>query len=322
MLDLKLDLPRREFDIKVKLNVAAGTTYCLYGPSGTGKSSILSVIAGFDRSYRSAHMALGATTYIDTASHPAEAVPTWQRGFGYMEQSAHLFPHLSVRDNIAYGVTDANSKEWLNTLIERLDVTPFLAAKPGKLSGGQKQRVALARALAIHPRLLLLDEPFSALDWHARLTLQQAIKEWQRKLGFTVILVTHQLTEAQRLADRIGLIDAGRIIQEGSPGELFACPNSQRAAQMLGYTHFLPANPQLLFGVHPDCAVPGAQPELGIVVQGEVLAQYEHAGRRRISLRLPQYNAECIEVNLPGLASADVGTTLALTFVKPPYFAA
>lgn len=320
MLELRLELPRREFDVDIHINIPTGTTYCLYGPSGSGKSSILSVIAGFERSYRLARLRFANTWYLDTAGNPVVNVPTWQRGFGYMEQTAHLFPHLSVRENITYGMSRQNSDQWLETLIERLDLGPYLAAKPAKLSGGQKQRVALARALAVRPQLLLLDEPFSALDWQARLSLQQSVADLQKKLGFTALLVTHQLTEAQRLASTIGLIDRGQILQEGNPTALFSHPTSRRAAQLLGYTYFLPATTRQIFAVHPDCALIGRYPGKGVVVSGKIAAQYEYAGRRRIKVVLPQCESTFVEVNLSIQDTLNNGDTIELTFVNPPFF--
>lgn len=320
MLELKLELARREFDIDIELKVPTGNTYCLYGPSGTGKSSILSVIAGFEHSYRFARLCIDKTMFMDSSACPVVDMPTWQRRFGYMEQAANLFPHMTVKENIAYGMIH-NDAKWLHSLIERLDLTPLLAAKPGKLSGGQKQRVALARALAIRPQLVLLDEPFSALDWQARISLQKAVAEWQKELGFTVLLVTHQLTEAQRLASCIGLIDNGRILQEGSPAELFSRPKSKRAAQLQGYTHFLPTANGQKFAVHPDCAILGRQPERGIVVQGCITDRYEYAGRQRLSVKLPEYQSVSIEVNLPIHDSWYIGESVDLTFINPPCFA-
>lgn len=320
MLELKLELPRRAFDIDIELRIPTGTAYCLYGPSGTGKSSILSVIAGFERKYRFARLQIDNTVYIDTTRTPAVNVPTWQRRFGYMEQAPHLFPHLTVYENISYGMPRHDSSRWLETLIERLELGPYLAAKPRKLSGGQKQRVALARALAVRPQILMLDEPFSALDWQARVSLQQAIADWQKELGFTVLLVTHQLTEAQRLATCIGLIDSGHILQECSPAALFSRPASRRAAQLLGYTHFLPSGNGQKFAIHPDCAVIGSHYDLGEAVTGKVIALYEHTGRRRVKLILPEYESISIEVNLSVQDAPNIGDTLELTFVNPPYF--
>ena len=320
MLELRLKLSRREFMINAELQIPSGTTYCLFGPSGSGKSSILSVIAGFEQSYHFAILKFDNRIFVDTSKQPNVNVPTWLRGFGYLEQSDHLFPHLTVWENISYGIPRNSSRQWLNTLIERLDLTSLLTVKPRKLSGGQKQRVSLARALALKPRLLLLDEPFSALDWQAKQSLQQAIAEWQNELGFTILLVTHQLSEAQRLANCIGLIDHGHILQEGSPAALFAHPKNKRAAQLLGYSHFLSIANGQTFGVHADCAVIGRCPEQGVSVQGTISALYEYSGRRRIRVNLSQYESAPIEVNLPLLNAPNLGETIDLTFINPPFF--
>lgn len=286
MLQLKLELPRKNFVISVDLHVQAGTILCLFGPSATGKSSILSTIAGFEKNYTNAHLSIDGQTLVDSNAKPAVWCPPWRRHIGYMEQSPRLFPHLNVQQNIFYGVSKDGDAEWIHRIIEAVGIKDVLTMRPKQLSGGMAQRVALARALAVRPRLLLLDEPFSALDWAARRALQDLVIDVQQQFSMTLILVTHQLTEAQKMANRIALIDQGVILQTGSPSELMEQPVSWQAAQLLGYTAAVQGDNGKPFFIHPDQVVLGEHPHMGVPVQGIVTDVTWYEGRRRVRVAL------------------------------------
>jgi ABC-type Fe3+/spermidine/putrescine transport system ATPase subunit len=305
--------------ISVNLTVQTGETLCLFGPSATGKSSILSVIAGFEKGYKHAYLSIDEKVLMDTNVWPKVMVPPWNRKIGYMEQSARLFPHLNVEQNILYGVSGNIDKEWVDRIIESVDLKDALLLKPNQISGGMSQRVALARALAAKPHVLLLDEPFSALDRESRRTLQELVRDVKREFSITMILVTHQLTEAQRMADQIALIDQGMILQTGTPSELMERPNSWEVAKLLGYTSIIQRDNGEKFIVHPDQAVLGSQPDAGIPIEADIKEVLWYEGKRRVQLSLcPPWTAfGNLEVNLFSTDNLTIGERIKITVAHP-----
>jgi len=215
-----------------------GEFITLLGPSGCGKTTMLRIIAGFERPtdgelFIDDRLVTGGRTFV----------PPEKRGIGMVFQSYAVWPHMSVFDNVAYPLTIRKaSKEAVRRDVERVlemtHLTRYAQRFPNQLSGGQQQRVALARALVAAPKLLLLDEPLSNLDAKLRESMRFEIKEIQRKLGITVVYVTHDQTEAMAMSDRIILINRGEIQQCGSPEEIYNAPANQFVADFLGKVDF------------------------------------------------------------------------------------
>ena len=215
-----------------------GEFITLLGPSGCGKTTMLRIIAGFEKPTR-------GEVYIDgtLVSGGKTFVPPEKRGIGMVFQSYAVWPHMNVFDNVAYPLTIRHvSKAEIKTSVERVlgivHLTQYAERFPNQLSGGQQQRVALARALVSEPKLLLLDEPLSNLDAKLRESMRFEIKEIQRKLGITVVYVTHDQTEAMAMSDRIFLINRGDIQQCGTPQEIYNSPVNQFVADFLGNVDF------------------------------------------------------------------------------------
>jgi ABC-type Fe3+/spermidine/putrescine transport system ATPase subunit len=220
---------------QVSLSIRRGEFMTLLGPSGCGKTTLLNLAAGF-------FSADGGDILIDGRS--VNDVPTYQRQIGLMFQNYALFPHMSVAGNVAYGLKarhvprherDRRTAE----VLALVKLTGLEDRKPRQLSGGQQQRVALARALVINPAVLLLDEPFSALDKSLRASMQVELREIQRKLGVTTIFVTHDQSEALSLSDRLAVMSEGRIRQLGTPEEIYRRPCDRFVASFVGDANIL-----------------------------------------------------------------------------------
>jgi putative spermidine/putrescine transport system ATP-binding protein len=214
----------------IDLRIAAGSYCCLLGPSGCGKTSTLRMIAGHEQA-SDGDILMGARNITRLAAS--------DRGTAMMFQSYALFPHLSALDNVAFslkmrGVARAQRHARARELLELVAMGGHAHRKPAELSGGQQQRVALARALITEPRVLLLDEPLSALDPFLRVQMRAELKRWQRDLGFTFVHVTHSQEEAMALADKVVVMNRGRIEQEGTPHEVFNAPRSEFVARFMG----------------------------------------------------------------------------------------
>src|SRR5271170_7632676 len=215
---------------QLSLDVYEGEFFALLGPSGCGKTTLLRLIAGFEQP-NAGHILLDG---VDLAP-----VPPYRRPVNMMFQSYALFPHLSVEANIAFGLKqDGLSRREIATRIaDMLALTKlegFGARKPHQLSGGQRQRVALARSLVKRPRVLLLDEPMAALDKKLRGETQFELMELQRTLGLTFVIVTHDQSEAMTVADRIAVMDRGRLMQVAPPAAIYEQPNSRWVADFIG----------------------------------------------------------------------------------------
>ncbi len=223
-----------ELDLDVALDVAAGECLALAGPSGAGKTSILRVVAGLLRPERGL-VRCGEETWLDTSSG-RDLAPDLRR-CGYLFQEHALFPHLSAWRNVAYPLRELPRGERRGRALEllgRFGMERLADARPATLSGGERQRVALARALARRPDVLLLDEPLSALDTRTRGSAARELGAVLREARVPALLVTHDFQEAALLGDRVGVIDAGRVVQEGSPAELAASPRTAFVADFTG----------------------------------------------------------------------------------------
>ncbi len=219
----------------VSIRFADGGFYALLGPSGSGKTTLLRMIAGFE--YPDAGE-------ITIGGEPVENLAVEKRRIGMVFQSYALFPNMNVVDNVGFGlsvrgVDRSETRTRVAEALELVRLTGFDLRRPHQLSGGQKQRVALARALVTRPRVLLLDEPLSALDKSLRVEMQVELKRIQRDVAITTIFVTHDQEEALTLSDRIGILDEGRLIQEGPPHEVYEQPRSAFTARFLGDANLL-----------------------------------------------------------------------------------
>lgn len=216
-----IQLSRGEFSVDVVLQCPPGIT-CVMGPSGSGKSTILGVLAGLTVPDRG-RVALGDTVWLDRAK--AINVPVHLRRLSYVFQGLALFPHMTAQRNVEYGMQEVPRPErhvQARALLERVGVGHLANRKPRTFSGGEAQRVALARALARKPRLLLLDEPFSALDRDLRAQLTTLVRELVPELGVPLVHVTHSIAEARQLADQIIRVERGRVVATGKPDEVLA----------------------------------------------------------------------------------------------------
>ena len=223
----------------VDLDVSEKSRTAIVGPSGSGKTTLLRLIAGFDRP-DGGSISLDGTTIVDGQ----QSVPAHKRGIGVIAQDGALFPHLSVGDNIGFGIErgEPDRAGHIAALAETVGLKrSMLDRRPDQLSGGQQQRVAIARALAREPRLMLLDEPFSALDTGLRGAMRKAVGDILDNAGVTTILVTHDQSEALSFADQVAVMDGGSLAQVGSPRELYFRPKSRMVAEFLGESIVLPA---------------------------------------------------------------------------------
>src|SRR5262245_48127392 len=222
---------------RISLDIPEGEFVCFLGPSGCGKTTLLRAIAGLDPH---------TSGRIEQAGRDVSVLPASKRDFGIVFQSYALFPNLTVEKNVAYGLENARlPRARIRARVHELLGTVGLAEQgrkyPAQLSGGQQQRVALARALATSPGLLLLDEPLSALDAKVRVHLRHEIRQLQRRVGVTTIMVTHDQEEALTIADRIVVMNQGVIEQVGTPVEVYRRPASAFVADFIGVMNFLPA---------------------------------------------------------------------------------
>ena len=237
MLDIRLRKQLETFTLTLELNAPPGIT-ALFGPSGAGKSITLACIAGLKRP-DAGWIRLNGDVLYD--SEQGINLPPQRRAVGYVMQDYLLFPHLSVAQNIAFGLTGYAREEKAGVIAEalqRVGLTGFEQRRPHELSGGQQQRVALARVLVTRPRLLLLDEPFSALDGPTRALLRRDLLRLQTELGLPTLFVTHDLAEAYLLADQIAVIEAGRLLQLGPPETVVYHPARRSVAELTGGGNF------------------------------------------------------------------------------------
>jgi iron(III) transport system ATP-binding protein len=220
---------------RLELHIEPGELFFLLGPSGCGKTTVLRLIAGF-------YQPDAGRILLD--GHDVSRVPPHQRNTGMVFQNYALWPHLSVWKNVEYGLTmrkvgDAEKQQRVARALDLVQMRAYADRLPNQLSGGQQQRVALARALVIEPDVVLLDEPLSNLDARLRLDMREQIKRIHRSIRRTMIYVTHDQIEALSMADRMAVMHRGRVVQVGSPRELYARPQSAFVAAFIGETNLI-----------------------------------------------------------------------------------
>ncbi|OUD14009.1 ABC transporter ATP-binding protein [Thioflexithrix psekupsensis] len=214
----------------VSLVIPKGEIFALLGSSGSGKSTLLRMLAGFEKP---------SEGQIIIDGQDMSAIPPYERPVNMMFQSYALFPHLTVTQNVAFGLKQDKLpkdeiEQRVKELLELVHMSPYAKRKPHQLSGGQRQRVALARSLAKRPKLLLLDEPMGALDKKLRTRMQLEVVNILESVGVTCVMVTHDQEEAMTMAHRIGIMDRGRLLQTGTPSEIYETPNSRFTAEFIG----------------------------------------------------------------------------------------
>lgn len=243
MSEIRIEHARKVYNGKtvviddLNLTIENGELFTLLGPSGCGKTTLLRMIAGFN-SIEGGDFFFGETRINDM--EPSK------RNIGMVFQNYAIFPHLTVRDNVAFGLKQRKvAKEELETrtdeYLKLMQIDQFADRKPDQLSGGQQQRVALARALVINPDVLLMDEPLSNLDAKLRVDMRQAIRDIQRRIGITTVYVTHDQEEAMTISDHIAVMNLGEIQQVGSPKELYHKPHNEFVANFIGKTNLIDA---------------------------------------------------------------------------------
>jgi molybdate transport system ATP-binding protein len=237
-LDVAIRMRLSTFTLDVQLAAARGVLV-LFGPSGAGKSTVLNAIAGLSIP-DAGRISMDGRVLFD--GDPAHTVPARLRRIGYVMQDYALFPHMTALENVMYPLRrDPDRVRTATALLDRLGIAAFAAVKPDRLSGGQQQRVAMARALALRTPVLLLDEPFGALDTAVREQLQEDLRALQRDLGLLMLLVTHRVEDVFALGDSMIVLDEGRVLQAGAVADVFRAPASRRVAALLGVRNVIEA---------------------------------------------------------------------------------
>lgn len=220
----------------VDIEIGEGEFFAMLGPSGSGKTTCLRLIAGFEQP---------TSGHIEIFGETAEGVPPYRRNVNTVFQDYALFPHLNVLNNVAYalmlrGVAKNERNKAAEDILEMVRLPGYGDRRPSQLSGGQRQRVALARALINKPKVLLLDEPLGALDLKLREQMQEELKDLQKQLRITFVFVTHDQGEALSMADRVAVFNDGRVMQVGTPEDIYRQPRSRFVADFVGSSNVLP----------------------------------------------------------------------------------
>ena len=240
----------RGLTLEARFAVGSGFTI-LFGPSGAGKTTILDCIAGLQKP-DSGRISVSDETFFD--SRRQVNVATQQRNIGYLFQTLALFPHLTVRRNIEYGLAQLDARERQarsSEIADSFGIAGLLDRRPAKISGGERQRVALARALVTRPKALLLDEPMSALDRRTRSKILDDLRKWNEAHAVPVLYVTHEREEVYALGDRVLVLEAGKIVADGTPHDVLSRPQLESIAQLAGFENIF------------DCSVVAAHAEQG-----------------------------------------------------------
>ncbi|WP_413206680.1 ABC transporter ATP-binding protein [Rhodospirillum sp. A1_3_36] len=300
----------------VDLDIAAGEFFAMLGPSGSGKTTCLRLIAGFEQP---------TSGTITIFKEDTTGVPPWRRHVNTVFQDYALFPHMSIRDNVAYGLmvkgVDAKTRhKAAEEALELVKLGGYGDRKTGQMSGGQRQRVALARALVNKPSVLLLDEPLGALDLKLREAMQEELKSLQRKLGITFVLVTHDQGEALSMADRVAVFNQGKIVQAGTPEDIYHNPKTRFVADFVGSANVLP--PSLMEKLTGTSAWAGLRPEqIGLsggegrlAIDGTVTDSSFLGAVRRVAVNA---DGQIIHANLPAnVVVPEAGAPLTLHFER------
>ena len=318
----------------VSLEIAAGELLVLLGPSGSGKTTLLRLIAGLEQA--------GAGRILFDGQDISH-VPVQERRIGFVFQNSALFKHMTVKDNIAFGLRmrprklRPSEQEIARRVQDLLDFVqlPDLGHRfPAQLSGGQRQRVAIARAFAIEPRILLLDEPFGALDAQIRKDLRQWLRTLHRKTGHTTIFVTHDQQEAMELADRVVVLNKGRIEQIGTPTSLYDTPASDFVCQFIGETNHLSFHPAYLADAHlkrsgfqagTQCFVRPQDIQISSpqahALQGRVADVMRHGALWRVLVQI-EATGQVVEVEMNGYDRPVAGSAVSLSVTRAHLFPA
>jgi len=240
MLTAVLNTHLKTFHLDIEFSAGKGKTTVLLGESGAGKSTVLRLLAGLLHPERG-HISLEGKTYFDSERHII--IPPQERPFGYVFQDYVLFPHLTTFENVAFGLRAQHIsrrvvRERVGEALEQVHLSGYDQRTPAQLSGGQQQRVAIARALALHPQLLLLDEPLSALDVQTQREVRQELRNLLSNAGITTVMVTHQYLEALLFGYHILVLEQGHVIQQGSHRDLLQYPRSSYVAELVGMNFF------------------------------------------------------------------------------------
>lgn len=326
MLEVDINVDRRHFAVAVAFAVDDGERVALFGASGSGKTTILETIAGLTTTLRRGHVTLAGRELArcsrdDRGSRKARSVAPWQRRVALLRQEPALFPHLDVRGNLTYAGAD---RDLLERLVGILELDGLLAARPDGLSGGQRQRVALGRALLSDFAVLLLDEPYAGLDARLRTELTRLVRSEVTARRVPGILVAHELVEAQAFADRLGVLDRGRLLQFDTPHEIVRHPSSRRVAELVGYRSFPPVRDPASRGlpagaviaVHPERVQPGNHPALGVPLTGALVGIRPAGAGFDIDLDVGGTPVFCRMQEPP----TDPPGAVAVTVVAPPMF--
>ena len=301
------------------LVVAAGETLAVLGPSGCGKTTVLRMIAGLEQPDPGGRIVIGDSDVT--------RVPTEQRGVGMVFQNYALFPNLSLAANIEYGLRvrkhdPARRKRRVRELLEMMHLTEFADRSVAQLSGGQKQRVALARALAPEPRVLLLDEPLTALDAKLRDALRVELAELLARLQITTVLVTHDQAEAMALGDRVAVMSRRKLEQLGAPEELYGAPRNAFVADFVGTMNRVNAvqvdgkialggEEPLYFRPHDIALTPAANAQ----IRGRIVGSFFAGSVTRVMVRLD--DGQVVIIDALGQASHTAGNPVGVVFQRP-----
>ena len=303
----------------ISLEIAEGEFLTILGESGSGKTTLLRILAGFEQA---------TSGEVWMTGERLDEQPPYRRPVNTVFQSYALFPHMTVEENVGYGLRIARRpaaeiQSRVSEALAKVKMSAYSKTKPSKISGGQQQRIALARALVNRPRLLLLDEPLSALDANLRRQMQVELKALQREVGITFIFVTHDQEEAMVMSDRIALLRSGELEQVASPREIYSRPTTAYTAQFIGHTNLLKAEVRagivmtgilswptslpdgpVLFSLRPECirlaagnAPPIASPSSSVRFQAKLRDQVFHGANEL-------WRVECADGQLLTLRTA------------------
>ena len=313
---------RGSLPLEVDLTVEPGRVLVLLGPNGAGKSTVLRVLAGLLRP-DAGRVVLGDLALDDAAA--GKQVPPYDRPVGMVFQDYLLFPHLSTVDNVAFGlrsrrVPKAQARAAARGWLERVGLAEYQTAKPGSLSGGQAQRVAMARALVGSPQLLLLDEPLAALDARTKLEVRAELRRHLADYAGATVVVSHDPIDAMALADEVAVIEHGRVVQSGAPGEVARRPRTEYVARLIGLTLLAGTGEGTKVRLESGASVTVAEPSQGsvhVAIRPEAVAIYPtepHGSPRnvwpaRVASATPHGSAVRCDLDGPVPLTADLTAT-------------